>query len=104
MLHKQNRQPWVAIVRLEDLPTLATQIYLALLATIVGYGIWGPLLGRYETWRVAPLSLLVPVVGIASAKLLLNENLSALQLTGAALIVAGLYINVFGLRLPGTQK
>ena len=32
VLHKQNRQPWVAIVRLEDLPTLATQIYLALLA------------------------------------------------------------------------
>jgi O-acetylserine/cysteine efflux transporter len=27
----------------------------------------GALLGRYETWRVAPLSLLVPVVGMASA-------------------------------------
>ena len=87
-----------------DLVTISALIYLALLATIVGYGIWGTLLGRYETWRVAPLSLLVPVVGIASAKLLLNENLSTVQLTGAALIVAGLYINVFGLRLPGTQK
>ena len=63
------------------------------------YGIWGSLLGRYETWQVAPLSLLVPVVGMASAALLLGETLSGLQLAGAALIMAGLYINVFGLRL-----
>ena len=33
-------------------------IYLAFVATIVGYAIWGNLLSRYETWRVAPLSLL----------------------------------------------
>ena len=31
VLHKQNRQPWVAIVRLDDLPALATQIYLTLM-------------------------------------------------------------------------
>ena len=49
--------------------------------------------------RVAPLSLLVPVVGLASAALLLDETLSALQLCGAGLIMAGLYINVFGLRV-----
>ena len=65
----------------------------------MGYGIWGSLLGRYETWRVAPLSLLVPVVGLASAALLLDETLSAMQLLGAVLIMAGLYINVFGLRV-----
>jgi len=82
-----------------DLTTILSLIYLAFVATIVGYGIWGALLGRYETWRVAPLSLLVPVVGIASAALLLNEKLGALQLVGALLVMAGLYINVFGLRL-----
>jgi len=81
-----------------DLTTILSLVYLAFVATIVGYGIWGALLGRYETWRVAPLSLLVPVVGIASAALLLDETLSALQLMGAVLIMAGLYINVFGLR------
>jgi O-acetylserine/cysteine efflux transporter len=81
-----------------DLTTILSLVYLAFVATIVGYGIWGTLLGRYETWRVAPLSLLVPVVGLASAALLLGEKLSALQLVGAVLIMAGLYINVFGLR------
>ena len=82
-----------------DLTTILSLIYLAFVATIVGYGIWGSLLGRYETWRVAPLSLLVPVVGLASVALLLDETLSAMQLLGAVLIMAGLYINVFGLRV-----
>jgi O-acetylserine/cysteine efflux transporter len=81
-----------------DLTTILSLVYLSLFATIIGYGIWGALMGRYETWRVAPLSLLVPVVGLASAALLLGESMTLLQLAGAVLIMAGLYINVFGLR------
>ncbi len=81
-----------------DMTTILSLMYLAFVATIVGYGIWGTLLGRYETWRVAPLSLLVPVVGLASAALLLDERLTGLQFLGAVLIMTGLYINVFGLR------
>lgn len=92
-------QTMLASLQHIDLLTILSLLYLAFIATIVGYGIWGSLLGRYETWRVAPLSLLVPVVGMASAALLLGETLSGLQLTGAVLIMAGLYINVFGLRL-----
>ena len=30
VMHRQNRKPWVAIVRLEDLPKLAVQVYLTL--------------------------------------------------------------------------
>ncbi|MFZ2581781.1 MAG: O-acetylserine/cysteine exporter [Citrobacter portucalensis] len=91
----QITQSLVAI----DMTTILSLVYLAFVATIVGYGIWGSLLGRYETWRVAPLSLLVPVVGLASAVVLLDETLTGLQLLGALLIMAGLYINVFGFRL-----
>ena len=87
-----------------DMTTILSLIYLALVASIIGYGIWGSLLGRYETWRVAPLSLLVPVVGLASAALLLDETLSVLQLCGAGLIMAGLYINVFGLRVSRATR
>lgn len=87
-----------------DITTILSLFYLAFVATIIGYGIWGSLLGRYETWRVAPLSLLVPVVGIASAALLLDEKLGALQLAGAVLVMAGLYINVFGFRVRRTAR
>ena len=57
----------LASLRQIDMLTVLSLLYLAFIATLVGYGIWGSLLGRYETWRVAPLSLLVPVVGMASA-------------------------------------
>ncbi|VFS87286.1 Probable amino-acid metabolite efflux pump [Kluyvera cryocrescens] len=87
-----------------DMTTVLSLAYLSFMASIVGYGIWGSLLGRYETWRVAPLSLLVPVVGLASAALLLGETLSLMQLAGAVLIMAGLLINVFGFRLPGLRR
>ena len=30
VVHRQNRKPWVVIVRLDDLPKLAVQIYLTL--------------------------------------------------------------------------
>ncbi|SFO40913.1 O-acetylserine/cysteine efflux transporter [Candidatus Pantoea varia] len=78
------------------LQTLLALIYLAFVATIVGYAIWGNLLSRYETWRVAPLSLLVPVVGIITAALVLDEHLSGQQMLGAVVIILGLLVNVFG--------
>ncbi|EIO7469295.1 O-acetylserine/cysteine exporter [Salmonella enterica subsp. enterica] len=87
-----------------DMTTVLSLLYLAFVATILGYGIWGALLGRYETWRVAPLSLLVPVVGLASAAVLLGETLTGMQLAGAVLIMAGLYINVFGFRVRRTAR
>ncbi len=82
-----------------DMTTILSLVYLAFVATIIGYGIWGTLLGRYETWRVAPLSLLVPVVGLISAALLLNEALTPLQLCGALLVMAGLCVNILSSRI-----
>jgi len=57
------------------------------------------LLARYPTRSVAPFSLLVPVIGLASAAVFLGEGLSAAQVVGAALVMAGLVVNVFGARL-----
>ncbi|OEE63079.1 acetylserine transporter [Enterovibrio norvegicus FF-33] len=78
--------------------------YLAFVATIMGYGIWGYLLGRYETWRVAPLSLLVPVVGMISAAVLLGETLNAQQVFGAVVVIVGLLLTVFGGSLKRLQR
>lgn len=33
LLHRQNNKPWLAVVRLDDLPRLATQLYLTLAGT-----------------------------------------------------------------------
>jgi len=70
--------------------------YLAFGATILGYGLWSRLLSRYPAGTVAPFSLLVPVVGLTSAALLLDEYLGPLQTCGALLVMLGLVINVGG--------
>lgn len=85
--------------------TILALIYLAFVASIMGYGIWGRLLSRYETWRVAPLTLLVPVVGILSAVWLLGERLSSQQMVGTLVVIIGLLVNVFGgLLKPAIRK
>ena len=71
-------------------------VYLAFIATLLGYGLWSRLLARYPASQVAPFSLLVPIVGLASASVFLDEHLSAPQIAGAALVMAGLAVNVFG--------
>jgi len=68
-------------------------------ATLVGFGLWSVLLGRYPASTVAPFSLLVPVVGITSSVILLGEPLSWLELAGSVVVFAGLLLNVFGPRL-----
>lgn len=83
-------------LRAINLDTLLVLAYLAFGATILGYGLWSRLLSRYPASQVAPFSLLVPVVGITSAAVLLDEHLSTLQLVGALLVMLGLLLNVFG--------
>jgi O-acetylserine/cysteine efflux transporter len=78
------------------LNSILVLIYLAFGATILGYGLWSRLLSRYPASQVAPFSLLVPVVGLTSAALLLDEHLSGLQLLGALLVMLGLLLNVGG--------
>ncbi|MEB3768147.1 EamA family transporter [Acinetobacter sp. MD2] len=73
--------------------------YLAYIATIIGTSLWGYLLNKYETWRIAPLTLLVPVVGIVTATIVLNEHLSLQQGLGAVVIILGLCVNVFGMKI-----
>ncbi|MEA4847031.1 MAG: EamA family transporter [Clostridiaceae bacterium] len=70
--------------------------YLAFCATIFGYGIWGILLSKYPTGKVAPLSLLVPVTGLITAQLILSEQLSKMQWIGGIIIILGLVISNFG--------
>ncbi|MDB4837416.1 EamA family transporter [Marinomonas sp.] len=73
--------------------------YLAVIATILGYSLWGHLMGRYPANQVAPLTLGVPVVGLAAAALILDEQLLLLQWAGVAVVFFGLLVNTFGERL-----
>jgi O-acetylserine/cysteine efflux transporter len=70
--------------------------YVGWMSTIIGYAMWTRLLKRHPVNRVAPFSLGVPVVGIASGMLALGDVISVWQWTGTALIVAALICTMFG--------
>ncbi len=66
--------------------------YLALLATLFGYGVWNTLLGRYPASTVAPFSLLVPPVGLLTGWLAFDEVPDVPSLLGAGLVIAGIAV------------
>ena len=76
--------------------TLAAVTYLAWMATLLGYGLWTYLMSHYPTNRVAPFTLLVPLVGLSTGWLVFGETLGRLHWAGGALLMLGLLMNVFG--------
>ncbi|WP_219415153.1 EamA family transporter [Pseudonocardia nigra] len=81
-----------AAVTPAGLPGVLALAYTAVLATVVGTGIWTALMRRHPAGVVAPFSLLVPVVGIALAALVLHERPSAVELAAAVVIVGGVLL------------
>ncbi|MFB8087744.1 EamA family transporter [Streptomyces sp. NPDC055992] len=77
-----------------------TIVYVAWIATVFGFGAWGFLLSRYQASSVAPFTLLVPVFGMSSAALLLDESVSGLRWCAAALLVGGVALT----SLAGTRR
>lgn len=77
-------------------------LYLAVLATLVGFGLWGFLLRNHPASTVAPFSLLVPLFGTLSSWLVLGETFSPLRVAGMGLILLGLA--TIALPLPALLK
>lgn len=57
--------------------------------TVFSYAVWNALVRRYSLSRVAPLTLLVPVITIGLAVVLLDEQLAGWKILSAALIITG---------------
>ncbi|MEV0547889.1 EamA family transporter [Nocardia salmonicida] len=85
-----------AAFSVDGLPALAALAYIAVLATVCGSGLWTYLMSRYPAGTVAPLSLLVPVVGIAAAWAVLDEQPSVAALVGGAIVIAGAFAATTG--------
>ncbi|WP_434440100.1 EamA family transporter [Lentzea sp. E54] len=78
--------------------------YVAWISTLLGFGIWGFLLRRYESSVVAPFSLLVPVFGMFSAWAFLGEDLTVLRAAAGGVVLLGLAIPQFaGRRAARTE-
>lgn len=95
--------PMVGLALLVDTPTnlinsllslnslsIFSAIYLGYASTLFAYGVWSTLLSKYPLSKVSPISLLVPITGLLTARIVLSEQLSIIQWVGVSIILAGL--------------
>ncbi len=83
-----------------SLSSLGALMFVVIAATLFGFGSWTWLLHRHPASKVAPYSLVVPVFGIGTAWLALDEPPSLYELIGAGLVLCGLMLVSAALRLP----
>jgi O-acetylserine/cysteine efflux transporter len=85
--------PWLRAADLViqgDAVFIGSLLFNAIGASILGYGGWAWLLRRHPAPIVAPFTLLVPVFGMGSAALLLNEAIRPTAWPGIVLVFLGL--------------
>jgi O-acetylserine/cysteine efflux transporter len=64
-------------------------VYMAVGASIIAYGLWYSLLGKYEVNRVVPLTLLAPVLAVFLAVAILKEPLTLNTVIGGGVTIIG---------------
>lgn len=67
----------------------ATVLYLGLIMTALGYGIWYTLVRRHPVGMVAPFLLLLPVFSVLGAVVILGESLTWQTLVGGSIVISG---------------
>jgi O-acetylserine/cysteine efflux transporter len=79
-------------------------LYVVLLASGFGYGVWTWLLQKHETAKVAPYSLLVPVTGLGGAWVALGEVPNSAEAIGAGIVLLGLAVLTGALKRPRARR
>jgi len=80
---------------------LAGLTYVVLLGTIAGSGLWTYLMSHYPASRVAPFSLLVPVIGLTASWAVLGERPSILEIAGAVVVIGGCFLGMGAVKDSG---
>jgi O-acetylserine/cysteine efflux transporter len=62
--------------------------------TLFGYGAWAWLLARHPAASIAPMALLVPIFGMATAAITLHEAMPGWKLGATGLVLGGLALNL----------
>lgn len=87
-------------VREASLMTWASLGYIVVMSTIVAYGLWYFLLGRYDVNQAVPFVLLSPVVSVVAGVTMLGEQLTWPLAIGGVMTVVG--VGVIVIRRPNT--
>ena len=69
-----------------------TVLYMGIVMTALGYGLWYSLVGRFPLARVGPFLLLMPVFSVLGGVTLLGESLTLRVAIGGAIVIAGVAV------------
>ena len=75
-------------------------VYMGLIMTALGYAIWYHVLGKFPVTQVGPFLLLLPVTSIAGSVLMLGERLNLWEMTGAGIVMLGVWFVTRQIRKP----
>ena len=78
--------------------TIISILYVVYISTWVGYTVWSWLLSHHPVSSVSPFTLLVPIVGMLSSTLVLDESFQLWKLGASVLVIGGLVVNIIGTR------
>lgn len=77
------------VATMQALPAVLGLLYIVVVATLVGYGIWNTLLSKHPSSVVAPFSMLVPVVGVLASWIAFGELIDPVEVVAGAAVVLG---------------
>jgi len=69
--------------------------YISLISTIVGFGLWTRLVGRYSVGQTLPFMLTVPLFAIMGGIVLNGDRMTADIVAGGLLTIAGVALIIF---------
>ncbi|MDP1979723.1 EamA family transporter [Undibacterium sp.] len=95
----EGMDAWQAAYAQLNWTSIGAIAYQAYPNTIVGFGIWSWLMRKYPAATIAPFTLLVPVVGMLTASIVLNETLFWWKICAGLLVLGGLACNQLGMRI-----
>lgn len=79
----------LAVIRSADWVVWGTVVYLGLIMTALGYGLWYTLVSRHPVNHVAPFLLLMPVFSVIGGVTVLGESLSLQTVIGGLVVIGG---------------
>ena len=93
-LFVEGREAISAALQTADAAAWAAVAWQAWGNSLFGYAAWGWLLARHPAATITPMAMLVPVFGMGASALMLDESLPPWKLVAAALVMAGLALNL----------
>lgn len=79
-------------------------VYLGLIMTALGYGIWYRLLGLYDVNQVMPFLLLLPVFTVIGSVLILGESVTLRTVIGGLIALLGVGAILIGKPPPALRR